>query len=332
MTKQQGGDNLAPYKVGPDGLLNPGMGRREFIVATAGAVLIGASADYETNAVTDLFANPNPAAHVWPNTQSNNVLIAAPGAGNSGEAVGRLLQHAVGDKATIIGVDYAENNVDPKPITRVVKDALNKLDVPQPSKMRIWHYWLSVGGVIMAPVVHELGEQADLAMLDSTPLTTSDLRGINGVAARMPSEVAYFSWLDWMFRQNKDNSIRDAAQDKAEGVPADLAIAHRNFTVNASLARTAPEVNALNRHILPNALAGFATHAYFMTCPAGPGEQQKLPGIDPLVITETAYPGWNGVLGGNLVLYIDPHRASQSHGIGPIYPGGIRHLIEQHQS
>jgi hypothetical protein len=294
---------------------------RRTLVRTAGGVLIYQALDLESGALKADSLRSTPQVFVWPNPNSNNVLVAAPGAGNSGYHMGRLLQRAVGNMATIVGVDYAENNVNPAPITSAVKDALAQVEVPNRSKMRLGHYWLSIGGVVMAPVVHELGEQADLALLDSTPLKRSDLRGINGVAAGAPHWMEYIRWLNWMFVQNKDNSIPNATQDHAEGVPDDLAIAHRDFTVHADLLTTGPEVRALNRSILPNALAGFAANAYFMTAPSGE---------DPLVITEMAHPSWNSVLGGNLELYLDPHRASSSHGIGPIYPGGIRHQMEQH--
>ncbi len=302
---------------------------RRTLVKTAGGVLIYQAADLVVGGLKADSLRSNPRVFVWPNPNSNNVLVAAPGAGNSGYHTARLLKNAVGDMTTVVGVDYAENNVDSAPITRVLKDALGQVDVPNRSKMRTAHYWLSIGGVVMAPVVHELGEQADLALLDSTPLKTSDLRGENGVAANAPRWVEYLRWLNWMFEQNKDNSIPDATKDHAEGVPDDLAIAHREFTVHADLLTTGPEVRALKRNILPNALAGFATTAFFMTCPPGNDHPERLMGVDPLVITENAHPRWNAVFGGNLELYPDPHRAANSHGIGPIYPGGIKHQMEQ---
>lgn len=273
-----------------------------------------------------LFISRSPKVHVWPQPESRATLIAAPGTSNSGYHMGRLLSYALGNRATVVAVEYAETNVDPTLITAGVKEALSNIDPKQ--RQKTGHYWLSSGGVIMTPVAHALGEQTDLALLDSAPLTKSDLRGRNGVFARIPEFMSRSRLLDLVFMLGKDLSIPPAAQDKADWIPAELAESHRHFTVHADLMTSAAEVEALSRNILPNTLAGFAAAAYFMTCPPGAGHPERTAGVDPLVITELAHPGWNAVFGGGLELYADPHRAPDSHGIGPIYPGGIMNKVE----
>lgn len=300
--------------------------KRRTVLRVGTGLVIVAAADQIGGAIRGATMRDDPVVYVWPQPESRATLIAAPGAGNSGYHMGKLLSYALGNRASVVSVDYAQTNVDPAQITGAVKDALGSLDPKQ--RQRVGHYWLSNGGVIMTPVAHEIGEQAELALLDSAPLTKDDLRGFNGVAARMPQPLTRSRLLNLVFGAVKNGQIPPAAEDKGDWVPVDLADAHREATIEADIITVASQVEALGRHIMPDTLAGFATAAFFMTCPGGP--DSLAPGTDPMVITENAYPGWNEVFGGNMQLYVDPHRSANSHGVGPIYPGGIMHQVEEY--
>jgi hypothetical protein len=251
-----------------------------------------------------------PQVEVTSNPNSDYTTIVAGGLGNDGIAIGRAMRHILLPIGSIVAVRYAETNIDSTKLHGIIDLAINQHGL---GGNRLGAYLNSAAGLIMAAPIRQLGKKLETLVLDASPSSVQDVKGLEGFAIKAHTDVLRhsraFSWLSRLVA----NHQMPPPTDKEPETPYALSAAHRSAIVNADTITTGAEAAFIRNHpVTPGSMLGIAKRTVYM----------HSRGNDPLIDTNSAFAGWSLACGG-ADLVTDPYRPIISHAAGPTYPRGV---------